>query len=839
MPEKSKTRLQREREKLHLSQGELANELNELPGTVSRWERGTQFPRPDSLRRLIAYFAKFGLSVDESWFRKEGGEEVPPRWNVPYRRNPYFTGDEARLIALREQLVGQKENVSLVTISGIGGIGKTQLVLEYAFRYIKEYDAVFWISADADEQVDNGLVGIGKLLRLPEAQKRKLNEAYLINEVQRWLKQHPGWLLVLDNVTEQVKIKQLLLALEGGHVLLTTRTQSVANVASNVLLEKMQPEESVLLLLRRSDLLPKSATLEAASVPLRKEAFVLASLLDGLPLALDQAAAYIKETQCSLSSYRHLYHRSHKELLEQKSTYKNLYSDYNESVATTWIISFNQIQQSAIAYDLLCFCAFLQADAMSENLLIQGLQSASPGDLNDVDALLVFNQACQIVLNFSFLRRNAADTMFSMHLLVQLVFKDRMNEQIQQQWRESVVRTIDDVLSKTSGEQIDIYLSQARACARLIKKTEMQGREVAHLLEQVANAVRERGWYAQARPLYLRAYGAAMEQFGKDNPHVLDLLLDTVRAHMNVGEYGLATIMCKRLTSDYERILGKNHLSVVKCLNYLALAQVNLGMYPAAVETCEQALNWYKQVQGPDTVEHAMTYQIVANLCLSYNKNDEAKAYYQAALKIREQILGPEHSEVANSLADMGIFYLRQNDFEKSEQLLQRSLVLRKKVLGSDHPDVAMCLEYLAVIDRFRNDYKQAEERCQEALAIRRQKLGYYHPDIAQNLQGLAVLFADQGKIVEAEKYYREALEVYLRVGGPESQKYLFAASDFADFLREQGKDGEADVYDQKIASTVKLLETKGPLLSFELHNNNNDDDDSGPTQIWNMLRPR
>jgi len=591
-----------------------------------------------------------------------------------------------------------------------------------------------------------------------------------------------------------------------------------------------------LLLLRRSQLLEESATLEAASVADYKEAIVLSRLLDGLPLALDQAAAYIKETSCSLSSYRQLYHRSHKELLDQKSTYKNLYSDYDESVATTWIISFNQIQQSATAYDLLCFCSFLQADAMPENLLVEGVQSMSSENSSEIDTLLAFNQACQIILNFSFLRRNARDTMFSMHRLVQLVLKDRMNEQIQHQWVERIVRTMDIIFSKTPIEQIETYLPQARACARLIKKTDMQGREVAHLLEQVANAVRERGWYAQARPLYLRAYGAAMEQLGIENPHVLDLLLDTVRAHMDVGEYGLAIIICQRLTSDYERVLGKDHPSVVKCLNYLALAQVNQGMYPAAVKMCEQALDWYKKVQGPDTVERAMTYQIVAGLCLSYNKNDEAKAYYQAALKIREQVLGPEHPEVANSLADMGIFYLRQNDFEKSEPLLQRSLTLRKKVLGSDHPDVAMCLEYLAVIDRFRDDYIQAEERCQEALTIRRQKLGRYHPDIAQNLQGLAVLFRDQGKTVEAEKYYREALEVYLRVGGPESQRYLFAASDFADFLRDQGKEDEADVYDQKIASTLRLLETKGPLLSFELHNND-EDDESGPTQIWNMPR--
>jgi len=730
MAEELKTRLQREREKLHLTQIELADLLNASRDTLSRWERGFQSPQFEALRKLSAFF---GVPVDESWFRKEGMESSPPpQWNVPYRRNPYFIGDEMRLVEMHDQLIAQKEKVSILTVSGIGGIGKTQLVLEYAYRYLEDYDAVFWIRADTDEQINDDLANIGHLLQLPETRKRKPNQAYLLNEVKRWFKHHPGWLLILDNVDEQVKIKQLLLTFEGGHILLTTRTQSVANVASNVLLEKMQPEDGALLLLRRSQLLTELATLEAASNANRKEAIVLSRLLDGLPLALDQAAAYIMETLCSLSSYRQLYHRSHKELLEQKSAYKNLYSDYDESVATTWLISFNRIQQSAMAYDLLHFCAFLHADAMPENLLVQGLQGANSEVHGTIDNILEFNRACQVVLNYSMLHRNVTDTQFSMHRLVQLVLKDRLDEQTQRQWTERVVRTVDTVFSTAPAEQIEIYMPQARACARFIKKTTIKSKEAAHLLEQVADAVHERGWYAQARPLYLQAFDAASEQLGHDDPHVLDLMLKVAHAQMDVGEYGIAIIICTRLKNDYERMLGKDHPKIVNCLNSLAFAQMKQGQYVRATETCEQAFAWDQRVQGPDSTERATTYHIAAQLCSFFEgMNDYAWKCYLEALITRKELLGEEHPEVANSLADMGVFCLEQNNLEQAELLLQQALVIRQKTLGYDHPDTAVCLEYLAVVDRFRDDYEQAEARCQEALTIRRQKLGYYHPDIA------------------------------------------------------------------------------------------------------------
>ncbi len=835
--EEPTTRLKVEREKRKMTQAELADAVGVPPNTASRWERGEQIPRPDSLRNLTALF---GIEVDATWFQKESTEtSSSPLWNVPYYRNPYFVGDENLLSGMHDRLVAQKERTSILTVSGIGGIGKTQLALEYAYKYRDDYRAVFWLRADTLEQLDEDLENLGNLLQVPETHRRKPNQQYIINETKGWLRSHPRWLLVLDNVDEKVKIKSLLTELEGGHVLMTTRTQIFADLAQNLPLDKMKPDDGALLILRRAHMPSASAILAAASASNRRGAMALSRLLGGLPLALDQAAAYIQETECGLFGYMQLYRKYHKDLLSWRSTHENMYSDYEASVATTWLISFKRIEeQCSAASDLLRLCAFLYADAIPEAIVIEGARLSGSEQGSVADNKLAFNRACGVLLSYSMLRRNATDKMFSMHCLVQQILKDRMVEEgIYKQWAMRAVLALDQAFSPISGQYIEQYIPHVRSCARLIKDLDLKGQEVAHLLEQAAVSVRERGWYAQARPLYLKAHGAATDLLGKDDPRVLRLLLDAVRAHMEVGVYGMATIVCPKIREDCERVLGPDHPDIVACLNLQALAEMKQLNFPYAVQICKQALAWHGRVQGAYPAERAMTYHIAAGVYASHRADTLALRYYQQARMIREQVFGSESSEVADSLTDLGIFYLARNMFVEAEPLFRQALEIRRKVLGLDHPDTASCLEHLAMISWCKDDYSQAEELCKQALAIRLQKLGRYHPDIAQNIRGLAVLAAEQGRDDEAEGHYRESLKIYLNAGGPLSLSYLFVLIDFADFLRLRGRASEAEKCDQEVAAATKRLERGEHMLSFVL-DQGDEEGQSWPTQMWFLRRP-
>jgi hypothetical protein len=278
-------------------------------------------------------------------------------WNVPYRRNPYFTGREDLLTRLHQFLHSGKATALTQpqAISGLGGIGKTQTAMEYAYRYRDDYQAVLWASAASRETLISDFVALASLLQLPE--RDVADQGVVVAAVRRWLASNKGWLLILDNA-DGLELAADFIPLESsGHILLTTRAQSTGAIANSIEVEKMEQPEGALLLLRRAKKLAANAPLEQATAPDRSLAEAIVAELGGLPLALDQAGAYIEETNCGLSGYLDLYRTRRKDLLQRRSKVR---SEHPEPVGTTWSLSFQKVEQAnPAAADLLRLCAFL------------------------------------------------------------------------------------------------------------------------------------------------------------------------------------------------------------------------------------------------------------------------------------------------------------------------------------------------------------------------------------------------------------------------------------------------------------------------------------------------
>lgn len=404
---------------------------------------------------------------------------------MPHERNPFFTGREDVLTRLHEQLTAGPAAVLTQTqaISGLGGIGKTQTAIEYAYRYRDEYHAVLWTAADSREAVMAGFVAMATLLDLP--QKEAQDQSLIVAAVKQWLAATANWLLIFDNADEPRVIGEFLPPHHQGKILLTSRAQLFDHlgIANAVELEKMFPTEAEDFLQGRTGRGTLDPTEESAVKQLAHE-------LDYLPLALEQAGAYRVAKQARFQDYLTSYRARGLTLLAQSPP---VTGKYPQSVATTWLLNFEQVEQMReAAADVLRISAFLHPEGIPLELLTRGAAELGPALSTTLahteDDRLILDEMLEPLTRYSLIRRNLAARTYDMHRLVQEVLKDRMNEATQRLWAERTVRALNQVFPGIEFSQWPLceqLLPHAQLCADLIARYRFEFPEAARLLNQV------------------------------------------------------------------------------------------------------------------------------------------------------------------------------------------------------------------------------------------------------------------------------------------------------------------------------------------------------------------
>ena len=583
---------------------------------------------------------------------------------MPYRRNPFFTGRENILNHLNAVLQNSKTAAltQAQAISGLGGIGKTQIAIEYAYRYRDQYQAILWVNASSREAFTSDFVKLATLLNLPEQYEQ--DQEFVVRAVKRWLSAHTSWLLILDNVDNLEMLSDYLPVYSSGDVLLTTRLQALGTLAQSIEVEKMGLDEGVMFLLRRTKLLSADAELDQSTQENQEPAVEIVTALDGLPLALDQVGAYIEETHCSLAHYLILYGTSRKELLRRRGRFP---ADHPDSVAITWSISFQKVEhESMAAADLLYLLAFLDPEAIPEEIIIKGAPELGPAleplenDLLQVDSII------ELLLRYSLIRRDSEAKLLKIHRLVQAVLKDGMDKATQRLWAERAIRAVNRIFP-------DVELNTWEECQRCLP----------HVLI-FANYVEE----------YQLAFPEAARLFNEAATYLM--------AH---AQYELAELLLQRTLSIRQQVLNADHPDTARTLNDLGVLYLTKSKFQQAEPLLQEALAIRQNKLGIEHAETATSLHNRAQLYYEQGYYSSAEQMYLEALEIRRRVLQSDHPDIAQSLNNLAELYTVLGKFSQAESLYEEALSSQKNTLGSEHPLVAQTLNNMALLYRSKGEY--------------------------------------------------------------------------------------------------------------------------------------
>lgn len=753
------------RNRRHLSRPKLALRLHMHPSSIEKWECGDVLPDRARVEELSAALL---LSETERLFLLEayaGHRILPSLHNLPAARNAYFIGREEILQELRQRLAPDGQ-LHIQAITGLGGIGKTQIALEYVYRYQRDYTHLFWVSADSPETIVSEFGKIARELALPEQNEK--DQGKIVQAIQRWLREYVNWLLVLDNIDDLRLVGTFIPAAHLGAVLLTTHRQVTEPVAQALDVDLLSTEEGACLLLRRSRHLSLNVPLAQALPTEIIGARAIVQQLDSLPLALDQAGAYISEVGCSVDDYLVLLSQEQHTLLQRRG---NVPADHPQSVALTFALAFEQVQlQNEAASALLKLCALLAPDAIPLELFAQNRTSLSEILATTVASALTLDCALELLQSYSLIRRDSNSRSVSLHRLLQVVLRNTLTAEERDLWQKRAISLLFLCFPEVEPEvfaQCERLTPHVLACAAPERNEQLSATQLAEIVRKAADYLRMRAQYQQAELLYQQAIRLGEQGGSAEYSCLAHAFHNLAVLYGEQGMYERAEPLYQRALHLWEQIQGSEHPLVAHLLTNLAFLFYTQGKYDQTEQLLQRALAIRERTQGPEHPRIVYPLNNLAELYLEQGKYQQAEIFYQRVLYIWRKAGRPEHLDVSATLHGLAALYSRQGMYERAEPLYQQSLRIREQALGPEHPRVMAPLHGLAVLASEQGRYEQAEALFQRVLAIRTRQLGLEHLDTAETWHEFARFREKCGRLEEAATFFRQALAVREhRLGG-------------------------------------------------------------------------
>jgi tetratricopeptide (TPR) repeat protein len=661
--------------------------------------------------------------------------ELPPVWNVPFHPNPFFVGRDLLLAELQTRLTAPNLAARRVVLTGLGGIGKTSVAVEHVYRRHTDYDVVWCVNGEQPASLLADLAALASQLGLATDAPQEAQVAAL----RGWLERHERWLLVLDNIDDPQQVVELLPRSAAGQVVITSRTgvgwEQLATVLPIDVLAS--GDAAGLLLTRAGEARPAG---EAAAT-------TLATTLGGLPLALEQAAAYVASTgTVTLAAYAELFATRALELLKRGQPL-----GYQHTVATTWSLALQHLRETEpTAVDLLTLASLLAPDDLPQPLLASHHDQLPEPLMATAGDPLALADAVAALRRYSLIRV-VADGLY-VHRLLQTVIRTALDAEVERAWAATAVRLLRAGFPSESDKvaawpECQRLLPHALTAADHGQRLEIESPAWLWLLRRAATYLWSRGQYRQTLPLDVEALAGYRRLLGDSHPDTLKAMSNLAVTRRDLGDLDSARDLLDQTLAASRRLLGDDHPDTLKAMSNLAETRRYLGDLQGARQLLEQALSTSRRVLGDDHPETLLSMNSLAETNRALGDLDGANQVQEQALAGYRRVLGDDDPDTLWSMTSLGVTRQALGDLQGARHLLEQALAGFRRVLGDDHPETLTSMSSLAMTRWKLGDLQGARQLEEQALAARRRVLGHDHPDTLSSINNLAELQRQLGKL--------------------------------------------------------------------------------------------
>ncbi|XTI87088.1 kinesin light chain [Cenococcum geophilum] len=678
-----------------------------------------------------------GTRTVEETIRATSERALPPSYNIPFPRNRRFVGRSTVLKELTQKLLMDKE-CQRVALVGLGGIGKTQVALEFAYTY-----SIFWSMEQA----------CGDIARIHDKEDiKELVRQYLNNEAAG------QWLLIVDNAdnmellfgTGQSKgIADYLPQSENGLIIFTTRHQeaAVSLADSDIIeLEEMNREEAVSFLeksLVRKHLLGNGTTTTE-----------LLDELTYLPLAIAQAVAYLNTNKISILEYLRLLRNTEQDiisLMSQGFRDNTRYKKSENAVARTWLVSFDQIRDhDRVAADLLSFMSCIEPKAIPHSIL----------PIVQPEERMV--RAIGTLCAYSFVVRRGDEDIYDIHRLVHLATRIWIEKHgIAAETMEKAIRHVSKVFPSAEYTNRAVwreYLTHALRLLRVELDEDVKKRYTLCL--KVGECLLEDGRIREAVAWFEESYQWRKNNLAEEHPSRLASQHKLASAYQADGQVKKAVELLEHIVAVDAKMLAEEHPHRLDSQHELTMAYQADGQVKKAVELLEYIVAIDAKVLAEEHPSRLASQHELASAYQADGQVKKAVELLEHVVAVQTKVLAEEHPSRLTSQHELARTYQADGQVKKAVELLEHVVAVQTKVLAEEHPSQLTSQHGLASAYRVDGQIKKAVGLLEHVVAVQKKVLAEEHPSQLASQHELVSAYRADGQIKKAVELLEHVVAV-------------------------------------------------------------------------------